>query len=163
MPNYRVVFLEPLGETPVRSISFEGEDAGQALLLAQNHDGPAELWREDQRVCTLVRTGNCGELWVISNREPAGAQKTVPSGAGGTFMLRAGFGENASKEHPVSDQKRHDDPPIKTKAANPSLNSELKGQTEIQSQVSPEDYPAEKRRQQVAAATGAGGTGKSSS
>lgn len=118
MPTYRVVFLEPLGETPVRSISFDGDDAGQALLLAQNHDGPAELWQEDQRVCTLLRSGNYGELWVISNRpqkRPRRGGKNAHKAAG-TVMLAPGFDGTPSEELAMSDQKRHDDPPARPRS-----------------------------------------------
>ena len=68
MPNYRLVFAERLADTPIRSISFTSKDAREALLLAQHHDGPAELWEENQHLCTLIRTGSAGEIWVISGK-----------------------------------------------------------------------------------------------
>lgn len=65
MPNYRLVFA-PRGEQEERSIFFHGADAAEALLIAQRHDGPAQLWEEDRHVCTLHKSGNNGEVWIIS-------------------------------------------------------------------------------------------------
>jgi hypothetical protein len=44
--------------------------------------------------------------------------------------------------------------PVDPKSANPSLNSEVRATTAINSSVKPEDYPKEDREQQVRAATG---------
>lgn len=41
------------------------------------------------------------------------------------------------------------DKPLETRSGNPSLNSRLKAATEIQSSVTPEDYPEEKRELQT--------------
>ncbi|MBW8785529.1 MAG: hypothetical protein JF593_12980 [Novosphingobium sp.] len=49
--------------------------------------------------------------------------------------------------------------PLDPHSDNPSLNEELHADTEINSSVTPEDYPAKKRKEQVEAATG-GGTGR---
>src|SRR5262245_61027551 len=68
MPNYRLVFAERLTGTPIRSFAFTAKDARDAFLLAQDHDGPAELWSEKKHLCTLLRTGSCGEIWVLSGK-----------------------------------------------------------------------------------------------
>jgi hypothetical protein len=65
MPNYKLVFSER-SNAPVRSIAFSGTDAAEVFLLAQRYEGPAELWVEEQHVCTLARSGNSGEVWVLS-------------------------------------------------------------------------------------------------
>jgi hypothetical protein len=54
------------------------------------------------------------------------------------------------------------DDPVEVDSPNSSENSRLRAATAVQSSVKPSDYPAEKREQQVAAATGAkrGGKGK---
>ena len=82
MPNYRLVFAERLTDTPIRSISFTSTDAREALLLAQHHKGPAELWEEDQHLCTLVRMGSCGEIWVISGKRATSEPTDSGSAAG---------------------------------------------------------------------------------
>lgn len=41
-------------------------------------------------------------------------------------------------------------PPLEPKAENASLNSEIHAATKVQSNVTPEDYPAEERAMQVA-------------
>ena len=60
-------------------------------------------------------------------------------------------------------QKHHKDPakqPVDLQSDNPSENDRLHAATEIQSSVTPEDYPEEKRRLQVDAATNGKGTPK---
>lgn len=71
MPNYRLVFTNSSEQTPIRSVSFAAKDAGEAFLLAQRHNGPAQLWVDDKHLCTLSRTGAKGEIWVISGSEAA--------------------------------------------------------------------------------------------
>lgn len=46
------------------------------------------------------------------------------------------------------------DDPIEVDGGNASQKSRLRTATAVQSSVTPEDYPAEERKQQVAAATG---------
>lgn len=70
MPHYRLIFAAGEGQE-TRSVSFEGQDAAEALLIAQRHKGPAQLWEEDRHICTLHRSGNNGEVWVISQRQTA--------------------------------------------------------------------------------------------
>ncbi len=48
------------------------------------------------------------------------------------------------------------DDPIEVDGANPSKASVIRTATALQSSVKPDDYPAEERKQQVAAATGKG-------
>ncbi|MFO1256655.1 MAG: hypothetical protein U1E37_13475 [Sphingomonadaceae bacterium] len=43
-----------------------------------------------------------------------------------------------------------DQEPLEPQSENPSLNSEIQASTEIQSEVTPEQYPAEDRAQQAA-------------
>jgi hypothetical protein len=51
-----------------------------------------------------------------------------------------------------TDQPRNDDP-VEPKSDNPSLNSRLHAATEIQSSVTPQDYPARDRQLQVEQST----------
>lgn len=66
MPYYRVVLARGNRSEPIHSVVFDARDAADALLIAQHHDGAAELWKDDQYVCTLRRSGANGEVWVIS-------------------------------------------------------------------------------------------------
>jgi len=65
MPNYRLVFAGQGNRGP-RTIEFDGADAAEALLIAQRHQSPAQLWEDDRHLCTLHRSGSDGELWIIS-------------------------------------------------------------------------------------------------
>lgn len=65
MPNYRLVIGAREGQEE-ESIFFRGDDAAEALLIAQKHQSPAQLWDGDRHVCTLHRSGNDGEVWIIS-------------------------------------------------------------------------------------------------
>lgn len=69
MPNYRLVFRGSPNESPIKSVSFRGKDPGEALLIAQRHACPVELWSEDHHICTLNRAGDEGQVWVISKGE----------------------------------------------------------------------------------------------
>lgn len=66
MPNYRLVFKNSSKESPIRSVNFHGKDPGEALLIAQRHKCPVELWSDDRHLCTLSRSGGEGQVWVIS-------------------------------------------------------------------------------------------------
>lgn len=66
MPDFQLVFKNSRKESPIKSVSFRGKDAGEALIIAQRHKCPVELWSEDQHICTLSRAGNEGQVWVIS-------------------------------------------------------------------------------------------------
>lgn len=70
MPDYSLVFTDhEAGEAPP-AVHFAGSDAGEALILAQRHHGPAELWADGRHICTLRRSGKEGRFWIISNSEP---------------------------------------------------------------------------------------------
>lgn len=57
--------------------------------------------------------------------------------------------DNAKKRpHPKVERQLTDDP-LEPDAANPSLNSEIRAATTIQSSVTPEDYPAADRDAQA--------------
>lgn len=71
MANFRLVFPD-WKDRPIRSIAFTAADAGEALLIAQRHDAPAELWREDERICTIDTMAGKGSMWVIG---PGGARR----------------------------------------------------------------------------------------
>jgi hypothetical protein len=71
VPEYRLVFSSSSEESPTRSVAFTGRNPAEALLIAQRYHGPAELWSADQYICTLRRTGDEGQLWVISGDMPA--------------------------------------------------------------------------------------------
>ena len=66
MPNYRLVFTSEPAESAGRAIAFIADSPTEALVLAQRHDSPAELWQDDRHLCTLSRSGNEGEFWIIS-------------------------------------------------------------------------------------------------
>lgn len=80
MRTYRLIFRGPRNGRPFSSVTFVGDDPAEALLLAQRYESPAELWVEDQFLCTLQRTGDRGELWVISGRPAAEAAATDAAG-----------------------------------------------------------------------------------
>lgn len=65
MPDYRLVFKNSPKDSPIKSVNFRGKDPGEALLIAQRHKCPVELWSDDQHLCTLSRTGE-GQVWIIS-------------------------------------------------------------------------------------------------
>jgi hypothetical protein len=50
--------------------------------------------------------------------------------------------------------------PVEVDGANPSKKSVIRTATALQSSVKPDDYPADEREQQVAAATGKGKGGR---
>ncbi len=54
-------------------------------------------------------------------------------------------------------ENSHNLDPVNPETANESLNSEVHATTAINSSVTPEDYPKDKRQQQVNAATGGKG------
>lgn len=66
MPSYRLVFAAR-GDQKTETIEFHGEDAAEALLIAQRHERPAQLWENERHLCTLHRSGGNGEVWIISN------------------------------------------------------------------------------------------------
>ena len=66
MPNYRLIFTDEPEGSAGQSVAFTATDASEALLLAQRHASPAELWMEDKHLCTLSRSGGNGEFWIIS-------------------------------------------------------------------------------------------------
>lgn len=66
MPSYRLVFTSEPAEEIGSSVCFTADNASEALILAQRHDSPAELWQDDRHLCTLSRSGNEGEFWIIS-------------------------------------------------------------------------------------------------
>lgn len=66
MPDYQLVFKNSAKDSPIKSVRFRGKDAGEALIIAQRHQCPAELWSDNQHICTLSRGGNDGQVWVIS-------------------------------------------------------------------------------------------------
>lgn len=71
MPNYRLVFKHAPKESPIKSVNFHGKDPGEALLIAQRHQCPVELWSDNQHLCTLSRSGVEGQVWIISKGEAA--------------------------------------------------------------------------------------------
>lgn len=66
MPTYRLVFAEEPDRSPSRSVCFTADDAGQALILAQQRGSPAELWLGERHLCTLSRSGDSSNFWIIS-------------------------------------------------------------------------------------------------
>lgn len=77
MPNYRIIFAAR-GDQEAKTIEFDGDDAAEALRIAQRHERPAQLWEEGRHLCTLHRSGNDGEVWIISNeRKVPPAQATA--------------------------------------------------------------------------------------
>ena len=68
MPMYHLVF-KGVPERPVRSVTFYGESPAEALEVARRQDGPAEFWIETQYICTLRRSGQDGDIWVITGQD----------------------------------------------------------------------------------------------
>lgn len=52
-------------------------------------------------------------------------------------------------DDPIKPYKRNDGKPLEPKSDNPSLNSELWAESQIESQVSPEDYPERIKEQRA--------------
>lgn len=75
MPNYRLVFAKPGRAKAAASVDFTARDAGEALILAQRHEGPAELWEGEAHLCTLQRSGKSGQFWIISGNEAPPARE----------------------------------------------------------------------------------------
>lgn len=71
MPMYHLIF-KGRPDRPVRSVTFHGESPADALELAKRQDGPAEFWIDNQFICTLSRSGENGEIWVISGDRDSG-------------------------------------------------------------------------------------------
>lgn len=70
MPSYRLIFAAR-GDQEAQTIEFDGEDPAEALLIAQRHERPAQLWQADRHICTLHRSGTDGEVWIISPEKAA--------------------------------------------------------------------------------------------
>jgi hypothetical protein len=70
---------------------------------------------------------------------PAALDKAIPS---------------TREEHMAARTPTNIKRPLEPKSANPSQNSRLRAATDIQSAVTPEDYPEDERHAQVTAATG---------
>lgn len=66
MTTYRLIFTKEPDDGTARSLSFTANDASEALLVAQRHESPAQLWIGDQQLCTLSRSGTSGAFWIIS-------------------------------------------------------------------------------------------------
>ena len=66
MPNYRLVFTKKPQSSPGYSVDFTANDAAEALILAQRHESPAQLWVGERQLCTLSRSGANGAFWIIS-------------------------------------------------------------------------------------------------
>ena len=64
MPKYRLVF--PHGKSTTAPVEFVAPDARQALIIAQRHEGPAELWCEDEHICTLDTVSEECAMWFIT-------------------------------------------------------------------------------------------------
>jgi len=67
MARYELRFARDDLHEP-KTIHFEAEDASMALILAhrQAPDWPAELWRDDSKVCSIKRQlVNHSEIWII--------------------------------------------------------------------------------------------------
>lgn len=65
MPDYRLIFTDEPDDSPGKSIFFTADNAAAALLHAQRHESPAQLWADGKRLCTLSRPAE-GAFWVVS-------------------------------------------------------------------------------------------------
>lgn len=65
MPDFCLIFRTPSASQP-QIASIAAKDAHEAFVLAQRYGGPAELWSDDQHICTLDRAGDAGSMWVIT-------------------------------------------------------------------------------------------------
>jgi hypothetical protein len=67
MPRYELRFAKS-GIHNAKTIRFEADDASMALILAHRHapDRPAELWRDEQRVCSIKRHPvDSSDIWIV--------------------------------------------------------------------------------------------------
>jgi hypothetical protein len=83
--NYRLLFRSS-DDRSAPAICFEGSDPGQALLLAQRHECPAELWGDGKYLCTLRRAPS--GFWTIyqnlsatAGAEPLAAAAAATAGS----------------------------------------------------------------------------------
>lgn len=65
MPCYHVIFKEPTSRGP-HALSFTAADAGQALAIAQRQSGQAEIWCEEEFLCSIEQSGTEHGFWMIS-------------------------------------------------------------------------------------------------
>lgn len=66
MPTYRLIFPNEPEGSPGHTVSFTANDAAEALIRAQRHESPAQLWVGEKQLCTLSRSGPGGAFWIIS-------------------------------------------------------------------------------------------------
>ncbi len=67
MAHYSLIYRAH-GHTADKRIEFPGEDPCRALLLAdkETDDGPAELWKDGERLCIIRRVGDEPQYWMIA-------------------------------------------------------------------------------------------------
>ena len=66
MARYSLIYRRD-GTGPDRKIEFLGEDPSRALQIVHREarDGPAELWKDGEKVCTIRRIGERPDYWMI--------------------------------------------------------------------------------------------------
>lgn len=70
MSYYELRFTRDRAHEP-ETIPFEADDPGMALILAQRRgpNRPAELWRDNRKVCTLMLERiDQSEVWVVGGQ-----------------------------------------------------------------------------------------------
>jgi hypothetical protein len=60
MSTYHMVFADLIGDRPIRTMTFSGEDAVEAIDMARYHFGRIALWIEEGTVCSLVHASADG-------------------------------------------------------------------------------------------------------
>jgi len=83
MATYKLVYSDD-AHGCARRIEFEAVDARGALGIAQSQAAgrTAELWKGDQKLCTLKRVGPEGSIWEIGPCRKA--LKAIPA----TVLIR---------------------------------------------------------------------------
>ena len=66
MAHYTLIYHRD-GIGPGKQIEFHGEDPGRALQIVHSEarQGPAELWKDGEKVCTIRRIGVRPDYWMI--------------------------------------------------------------------------------------------------
>lgn len=78
MPVYTMKFSED-GRGEAKRIEFEAENASAALVVAHHEASNrcAELWCEDQCLCSIQRVGQDGDVWLVTPLQERSAPRAA--------------------------------------------------------------------------------------
>lgn len=62
MSTYHMIFADLIGDRPIRTMTFVGEDAVEAIEVARHHFGRIALWIEDEQTCSLIHASANGAI-----------------------------------------------------------------------------------------------------